>query len=124
MRKRRYRGVAAMLVAVLLGTATFVAPVRAQEMDISRSHLVPSLLPTVVNILAHSAVSADPQTTMRASSDSSGDSFQIKDSAGSGFIVDATGVIVTNWHVVDGAYEIFVTFSDGQRAKAGLLNEG
>jgi serine protease Do len=62
---------------------------------------------------------------MVASSDdaaASGDSFDYKSSAGSGFVVDPTGVIVTNWHVVAGAYEIFVTFADGGRLEAQVIN--
>ena len=47
---------------------------------------------------------------------------QIRVNAGSGFVVRPDGVIVTNWHVVDGAFEIYVTFSDGTRAKAEVLN--
>ncbi|HWI65806.1 MAG TPA: trypsin-like peptidase domain-containing protein [Symbiobacteriaceae bacterium] len=35
-------------------------------------------------------------------------------SQGTGFIVDADGVIVTNAHVVDGGYDIKVKFSDGK----------
>jgi len=37
---------------------------------------------------------------------------------GSGFIVDPTGLIVTNFHVVDGADEIQVTLSDGSKYDA------
>lgn len=33
---------------------------------------------------------------------------------GSGFVVDAGGLILTNWHVVEGADEIVVTFDDGR----------
>jgi S1-C subfamily serine protease len=40
---------------------------------------------------------------------------------GSGFIWDADGHIVTNWHVVDGAEEITVLFEDGLELKAALL---
>lgn len=34
---------------------------------------------------------------------------------GSGFVVDSEGLIVTNWHVVQRAQRIIVTFSDGRR---------
>ena len=36
-----------------------------------------------------------------------------KSFVGSGFIIDPSGLIVTNYHVVEGAYEISVTLSDG-----------
>jgi S1-C subfamily serine protease len=34
---------------------------------------------------------------------------------GSGFVVDAAGLVLTNWHVVRSAQRIFVTFPDGRR---------
>ena len=34
---------------------------------------------------------------------------------GSGFIVDADGTILTNYHVVDGAQKLAVTLSDGKK---------
>lgn len=40
---------------------------------------------------------------------------------GSGFIVDPTGYVVTNNHVVDHASEITVTLSDGKRLPAKLI---
>jgi len=39
----------------------------------------------------------------------------------SGFIVDTSGIIVTNKHVIDGAIEVIVQFADGDRAPARLL---
>ena len=41
--------------------------------------------------------------------------------AGSGFIIDPTGVIVTNKHVIDGALNIMVLFSDGGSVRATLV---
>jgi len=42
-------------------------------------------------------------------------------SLGSGFVIDPTGIVVTNNHVIDGADEITVTFPDGGTFKAKLL---
>ena len=42
-------------------------------------------------------------------------------SMGSGFIVDATGLVVTNNHVIDGAQEIVVTLNDGDRYPAEVV---
>ncbi len=42
-------------------------------------------------------------------------------SLGSGFVVDASGLIVTNNHVIDGADEITANFSDGTKLKAELV---
>jgi len=43
--------------------------------------------------------------------------------AGSGFVVDPDGFIVTNEHVVHDADEITVTFQDGKTAKARLIGQ-
>ncbi len=43
------------------------------------------------------------------------------ESLGSGFVVGADGVIVTNNHVIDGASEISVTLDDGQTLPAKLV---
>lgn len=44
-------------------------------------------------------------------------------SAGSGFVIDADGHIVTNEHVIKDADEITVTFKDGTTAKAELVGK-
>ena len=40
---------------------------------------------------------------------------------GSGFIIDSSGIIVTNKHVIDGALEVKVLFNDGDRVPARLV---
>jgi len=40
---------------------------------------------------------------------------------GSGFVIDSSGIIVTNNHVIDGADDIEVNFNDGSKLKAKLL---
>jgi serine protease Do len=42
-------------------------------------------------------------------------------SLGSGFVVSAQGVIVTNNHVIEGADQVEVVFQDGERLKAEIL---
>ncbi|MBN9021220.1 MAG: DegQ family serine endoprotease [Rhizobiales bacterium] len=42
-------------------------------------------------------------------------------SLGSGFVIDGTGIIVTNNHVIEGADEITVTFNDGSKLTATLI---
>ena len=42
-------------------------------------------------------------------------------SLGSGFVVDPSGLIVTNNHVIDGADEIIANFNDGSKLKAELV---
>ena len=45
-----------------------------------------------------------------------------KSFVGSGFVIDPSGLIVTNYHVVEGAYEISVTLSDGTVLPGKLLH--
>ena len=42
-------------------------------------------------------------------------------SLGSGFVIDAAGIVITNNHVIADASEITVIFNDGQRLKAELV---
>ena len=42
-------------------------------------------------------------------------------SLGSGFVVDASGIIITNNHVIEDADEIVANFSDGRKLKAELV---
>ncbi len=110
--------------------AVWIAPVaRAQDMSFSQAQLVRGLLPSVVNITARAEVAETPDAEMAsAAAGTTGNAaasnalYSVKVSAGSGFIIDPSGEIATNWHVVVGAYEMMVTFSDGTRAKADLVN--
>src|SRR5262249_58865628 len=43
--------------------------------------------------------------------------------AGSGFIIDASGYILTNRHVVDGADHVTITLADGHRYKAKVVGQ-
>ncbi len=113
-------GAAALLAATMLAAA-LPAAARAQDMTFSQAQLVRRLLPTVVNITARAEIGAPPEPAM-ASASQAGASPQVRVNAGSGFIVDPSGDIATNWHVVTGAYDILVTFSDGSRAQAQLVN--
>ncbi|WP_421722882.1 Do family serine endopeptidase [Bauldia sp.] len=42
-------------------------------------------------------------------------------SLGSGFVIDESGIIITNNHVIEGADEITANFADGSRLKAELV---
>ena len=55
---------------------------------------------------------AQPQTPPRPPQPRRGSS------AGSGFVVDPSGIVITNNHVIDTANDITVVFNDGQRLKA------
>jgi serine protease Do len=88
----------------------------AEESAPNQATLIRSLLPTVVNIAARKEAS-DPTSAVIASS---GEPRTPRTEVlnGSGFVIDPSGVIVTNWHVVRDAFEVTVTFQDGARAPA------
>ena len=44
-------------------------------------------------------------------------------SLGSGFVIDSAGIVVTNNHVIEGANEITVIFTDGQKLKAEVVGK-
>ena len=44
-------------------------------------------------------------------------------SLGSGFVIDASGIVITNNHVIGDANEIFVGFNDGSKLKAELIGK-
>ena len=74
--------------------------------------LVAAVLPSVVNI-----------SNRRLASGEASDVPFIQDEVGAGFIVDPSGLIVTNRHVVDGAFALYVTFADGTRLPAKLVGK-
>jgi serine protease Do len=98
-------------------------PVAAQQMQMmppSQAELIRGLLPTVVNIT--SVIMPTPATAaMNAAASSGKDSDRPKTFLGSGLVIDPSGVILTNNHVVAGAYDIRVMFSDGVRVPGRIL---
>jgi serine protease Do len=102
----------ALAGAVCLGAT----PAKAQDNRDSYANLVASLWPAVVNISVTTAVPAGPPKAGQAEAVTRDVSF-----AGSGFIIDPSGYIVTNRHVVINAYSIMVTLSDGTRLAADVI---
>jgi serine protease Do len=88
---------------------------RAGEPNAALADVVQSVLPAVVNITIWQLHPDNNSGTTDAAAARPRQLF------GSGFVIDATGVIVTNRHVLDGADEITVGFSDGTRTLAQPL---
>jgi serine protease Do len=107
----------ALVAALWLGTAPAA---RAGEPD-SFADIVAKVMPSVVNISVK-GMGEMPMMDKEAKNVSYAP--HIVDIVGSGSIVDANGLIVTNRHVIDNAYEITVTFQDGTSANARLLGKG
>jgi serine protease Do len=79
--------------------------------------MVRGLMPSVVNIRVIEAAAPPKPGDAAAGGGRSGPRVM----SGSGFVVDPSGLIVTNDHVVDGAYDIVVTFSDGESLPATVV---
>ncbi len=95
----------------------------------SFSGLAARLLPAVVNISARAAID-DSELTERFAPGSALERFNDLfgrgekgpvSSLGSGFVIDPTGLIVTNNHVVEKGESFEIAFSDGQTLPARLL---
>src|SRR3954454_1825099 len=114
MTKRLTSTFAALGVALI----AYSSPARAEQ---EFTELVAKVMPSVVNI----AIEAMGQ---RVKLDESGGDFAyatyVVEYVGAGSIVDPSGLIITNRHVIKDAYEIDVTLSDGTTFKGQLLGAG
>ena len=106
---------------------TRVVPRSDGEVRLSYAPVVRSVTPSVVNVYATTVT----QTTSPFANDPffqrffGGDRFRSRpresQSLGSGVIVEASGVILTNHHVVEGATDIRVATSDGREHAVDLV---
>jgi serine protease Do len=86
-------------------------PALARSTEAADADVAQKATPAVVNIatwkMRPPAKAGDPPRRVKTN--------------GSGFIIDRTGIIVTNKHVIDGALNITVLLSDGDRVRATLV---
>ena len=82
--------------------------------------LAERLMPAVVNIATTQRIDGVGGPGARGGLPGGPDLSEVS-SLGSGFVVSAQGVIVTNNHVIEGADQIEVVFHDGERLKASIL---
>ena len=120
------------LFALVALAALVLGPVAAQARSApdSFADLAETLLPGVVNISTTQTVS-DEQATGEEDLDQFFKDFLDRQrrnnpqhrmtSLGSGFVIDPSGYIVTNNHVISGAEEITVRFHDDTELKAKLI---
>jgi serine protease Do len=98
---------------------------RAEEIGAIKSDLISGLLPTVVNIATmkvEAAASPPPASASAGAKPPTAGRQSVKSYVGSGFVIDPSGLIVTNYHVVEDAFEITVTLSDGTRLTGKTLS--
>ena len=82
------------------------------EMPGNASQPLRKLLPSVVSISIHRTVTQDtsPTNASGGTPNASGGTPHTERFYGSGFIIDPSGIIATNYHVVKDAQDIEVTF--------------
>jgi serine protease Do len=145
-RKGRRSGVALALAAGLAGACALVSvsPAMAQAKPASLADLVDSVAEAVVNISATQTVEdkeADgaqqmPDLPKGTPFDDMFEQFfrnhgqngaaprpHKSSSLGSGFVIDASGIVITNNHVVGDANDIMVIFTDGRKLKAEVIGK-
>jgi serine protease Do len=115
-----------------------MAPVTTQHGPDSVADLAAGLLDAVVNISTSQNVKNDDQAPMpqvpegspfqdffdeffKGQGGEGGNRQRTVNSLGSGFVIDPTGFIVTNNHVIEGADDIEVNFANGSKLKAKLI---
>jgi serine protease Do len=86
-------------------------PVSARVMGSGEAAVAQAAMPAVVNIATWKL---RPPTNP-------GDAARRVKTYGSGFIIDPSGIVVTNKHVIDGALNISIVFDNGERASGKLL---
>jgi serine protease Do len=119
---RPHKITSALAVAAML-VCTARIPARADDIGGNKAELIQSVLPAVVNVTVRKDEVAPPVTANAgAPLPQTGASPGIKAYVGSGFVIDPSGVIVTNYHVVENAFEIMITFSDGTRLHGKLTS--
>jgi serine protease Do len=117
------------------------APAFAQAKPASLADLVDSVAEAVVNISATQTVEekdaeALPQLPKGTPFDDMFEQFfrnhgqngdaprpHKSSSLGSGFVIDASGIVITNNHVVGDANDIMVIFTDGRKLKAEIIGK-
>ena len=133
-RRGRIAGLAA---AIALGVLTAAGPAAAKGPE-SVADIADDLLDSVVNISTSQTVTGSrglqppvlPEGSpfqdffndfFDGSPDGEGAPPRRVQSLGSGFVIDESGIIVTNNHVIEGADEITANFNDGTKLKATLV---
>src|SRR3954470_24281726 len=145
---RHWIGVVALVAALGTGAVPFVllyaAPAYARGPD-SLADLADQVSGAVVNISATQMVedkraSNTPQLQpgtpfddlfeeffkrrqQQGGDDSPRQQQRRSNSLGSGFVVDASGIVITNNHVIADANEVTVIFTDGQKLKAEIVGK-
>ncbi len=131
-KQKKRRTVTGLAGALALAASLAAAPAGAQRAGPeSFSGLARELAPAVVNISTAQTISVAGGGLPEFPPDSPLERFneffggqggsRIANSLGSGFVIDPSGIVVTNNHVVEGADEVMVNFADGTSLQAEII---
>lgn len=117
----------AIAAALVVFAAAISAPAAAQPRE-DFVELNERLSPAVVNIATANRISQEdgipvfpPGSPLERFNDMLGDGPRVERSLGSGFIIDASGLVVTNDHVINEADEVEVVLQDGRVLPAEII---
>src|SRR5271166_5189192 len=142
LRRRARHALAAAAASAFFAAPLALAPATpafAQARPINLADLVDSVADAVVNISATQTIEekggATPDLPKGTPFDEMFEEFfknhginprpraRQAQSLGSGFVIDASGIVITNNHVVGDANDIVVIFTDGRKLKAKVLGK-
>ena len=143
LKPARMAGVFALSLAITAGAAVLPGGMamnaRAQEGPASVADLSARLIDSVVNISTSQTVGGDDRNVPRPQLPEGSPFQEFFDeffdqqpeggpprsrqvqSLGSGFVIDAEGIIITNNHVIEDADEVSVNFNDGTKIEAEII---
>jgi Do/DeqQ family serine protease len=129
-RMKLTRFAAALLVSALLATPALAqdrrVPSSPAELRLSYAPIVQHVQPAVVNVYAAKMVQnhnpfLDDPIFRRFFGVPGGQQEQMQRSLGSGVMVDPSGLVVTNVHVIEGADQVKVSLSDKREFEAEIV---